>query len=60
MLTNGTSTVGHLDLTDVDAVFGALTAQTNSTGVNTITSAHGKTLTVNGNVTVGFNFSSAT
>ncbi len=55
-LTNGTNTVGTLDLsnTGANSNFGAVTAQTNSTGIDIVTIPSGRTLTVGGNVTVGF------
>ncbi|MEI6239228.1 MAG: autotransporter-associated beta strand repeat-containing protein [Planctomycetia bacterium] len=50
----GTST-GALDLTSGSATFTSLNVQTDSSGTNTITIGNGKTLTVNGNVQVGYN-----
>jgi hypothetical protein len=49
------TTVAALDLSSGSATFGSLLVQTNSASANTITIGAGKTLTVNGNVTVGYN-----
>lgn len=48
-----TSTVGTLELTDADATFSSLLVQTNTTNANTLIIGAGKTLTINGNVTLG-------
>lgn len=47
--------IGTLDLTSASATFGALTVRTNSASANTITIGSGRTLTTNGNVSIGAN-----
>ena len=50
----GATTTGSLDLTAGSSAFGGLLVQTNSATANTITLGAGKTLTINGNMTVGY------
>ncbi len=52
----GSTNVGNLDLSTSNATFGGLTlVQTNSATANTITIGSGKTLRLNGAMTVGYN-----
>lgn len=48
-----TTTVGTLDLSAANATFGSFVAQNNSTTANVVTIGAGRTLTINGNVSVG-------
>jgi fibronectin-binding autotransporter adhesin len=54
------STPGNFDLTNTNAAFASLTAQSNSATANTLTIGPTKTLTINGNITVGANNTSGT
>ncbi|MCP5557788.1 MAG: autotransporter-associated beta strand repeat-containing protein [Verrucomicrobiaceae bacterium] len=55
----GATTIGTLDLTNGDAIVGGLLVQTNTTAENQLIIGTGKTLTVNGGVTVGVNANSS-
>ncbi|MEI6647472.1 MAG: autotransporter-associated beta strand repeat-containing protein [bacterium] len=55
----GSVNYGNLDLSSANATFIALATYNNNATGNTITIGNGKTLTVNGNVTVGYNSGSA-
>ena len=50
---NGSAVTAGLGLTNGNSTFGSLTVQTNSASSNTITIGAGKTLTINGSVSVG-------
>jgi fibronectin-binding autotransporter adhesin len=50
---NGSAVAAALDLTNGSSSVGSLTVQTNSASINTITIGAGKTLTINGSVSVG-------
>ncbi len=58
-LAAGSVNTGTLDLTAVNASFSSLTVRTNTASTNNITVGAGKTLTINGNVTVGANVADA-
>jgi len=50
---NNVTTAGTLDLSNVSATFGALVAQTNTTAYSNLIIGPARTLTINGNVTIG-------
>jgi autotransporter-associated beta strand protein len=49
----GSTTVGSLDLTNGSTILGGLVVRTNSTAANQLIIGAGKTLTINGTVTIG-------
>lgn len=51
----GSTTTAGVDLTEASGTFAAFTVQTNSTTPNVITVGNGRTLALNGNVTIGAN-----